>query len=310
MKRKLFPFALISIFFFMLVKPNETFSGASEGLLLWFQIVLPTLFPFMIITNLLVRTNTMFYFSKWLSPVLSPLFSVSPNGTFAILTGFLCGYPMGAKVTADLVRNGKISKNEGAYLLSFCNNTSPMFIMNYVVLKSLKQEKLLIPSLLILFLTPILCSFFFRIYYLRKEPTHSCSVSSSPHLYFHFQIWDSTIMNGFEMITKVGGYIILFSVLITLFRELPCSSALWTTFILPSLEITNGIPMLLASGLSFPFVFIYIMSLVSFGGFCSIAQTKCMLEDTGLSIISYTIEKLITATVTSFLSFLYIYFAL
>ena len=310
MKRKLFPFALISIFFFMLVKPNETFSGASEGLLLWFQIVLPTLFPFMIITNLLVRTNTMFYFSKWLSPVLSPLFSVSPNGTFAILTGFLCGYPMGAKVTADLVRNGKISKNEGAYLLSFCNNTSPMFIMNYVVLKSLKQEKLLIPSLLILFLAPILCSFLFRIYYLRKEPTHSCSVSASPHLYFHFQIWDSTIMNGFEMITKVGGYIILFSVLITLFRELPCSSALWTTFILPSLEITNGIPMLLASGLSFPFVFIYIMSLVSFGGFCSIAQTKYMLEDTGLSIISYTIEKLITATVTSFLSFLYIYFAL
>ena len=182
--------------------------------------------------------------------------------------------------------------------------------MNYVVLKSLKQEKLLIPSLLILFLAPILCSFLFRIYYLRKEPTHSCSVSASPHLYFHFQIWDSTIMNGFEMITKVGGYIILFSVLITLFRELPCSSALWTTFILPSLEITNGIPMLLASGLSFPFVFIYIMSLVSFGGFCSIAQTKCMLEDTGLSIISYTIEKLITATVTSFLSFLYIYFAL
>ena len=101
MKRKLLPFALISIFFFMLVKPNETFSGASEGLLLWFQIILPTLFPFMIITNLLVRTNTMFYFSKCLSPILSPLFHVSANGTFAILTGFLCGYPMGAKVTAE-----------------------------------------------------------------------------------------------------------------------------------------------------------------------------------------------------------------
>ena len=310
MKRKLFPFALISIFFFMLVKPNATFLGASEGLLLWFQIVLPTLFPFMIITNLLVRTNTMFYFSKWLSPVLSPIFSVTPNGTFAILTGFMCGYPMGAKVTADLIKNGKISKNEGAYLLSFCNNTSPMFIMNYVVLKNLKHEELLFPSLFILFLSPILCSFLFRLYYLRKEQPQSRSIISSPHLYFHFHILDSTIMNGFEMITKVGGYIILFSVFITLFKELPYLSPLCTTFILSSLEVTNGIPMLLTSGLSFPLTFICIMSLVSFGGFCSIAQTKCMLEDTGLSIISYTIEKLITAMVTSFLSFFYIYFTL
>lgn len=310
MKHKLFPFSLISIFFFMLVKPNETFSGANEGLLLWFQIVLPTLLPFIIITNLLVRTNTMFYFSKCLSPILSPLFSISPNGTFAMMTGFLCGYPMGAKVTADLVKSGKISKNEGAYLLSFCNNTSPMFIMNYVVLKNLKHKELLFPSLIILLLSPILCSFLFRIYYLRNEKLHSHSSLSSPHLYFHFQIWDNAIMNGFELITKVGGYIILFSVFITLLQELPCSAPLWKTFILPSLEVTNGIPMLLASGLSFPFTFICIMSLVSFGGFCSIAQTKCMLEDTGLSIISYIIEKLITTMVTSLLSFFYIYFIL
>lgn len=308
MKRKFFPFALIGIFFFMLMKPNETFSGASEGLLLWFQIVLPTLFPFMIMTNLLVRTNTMVYFSKWLSPVLSPLFSVSPNGTFAILTGFLCGYPMGAKVTADLVKSGKISKNEGAYLLSFCNNTSPMFIMNYVVLKNLKREDLLFPSVIILFLSPILCSFLFRMFYRKKERGQSQSVSLTPRLYFHFQIVDDTIMNGFEMITKVGGYIILFSVLITLLKEVPCSSPLWTTAILPSLEITNGIPMLSASGLPFSLIFIYILSLSSFGGFCSIAQTKCMLEDTGLSILSYTIEKLITAMVTSLLAFLYVYF--
>lgn len=310
MKRKLLPFALISIFFFMLVKPNETFSGASEGLLLWFQIVLPTLFPFMIITNLLVRTNTMFYFSKCLSPILSPLFHVSANGTFAILTGFLCGYPMGAKVTADLVRSGKISKKEGSYLLSFCNNTSPMFIMNYVVLKSLKQENLLIPSLLILFLSPILCSFLFRIYYLKEEKHYSSSALTSPHFYFHFQILDSTIMNGFEMITKVGGYIILFSVLITLLREIPCSSPLWTTFVLPSLEITNGIPMIISLCHSFPLSFILVMALVSFGGLCSIAQTKCMLEGTGLSIVSYTIEKLITAMVTSLLSFVCLYFIL
>lgn len=292
----------------MLIKPSETFLGASEGLLLWYQIILPTLFPFMIITNLLVRTNTMFSFTKWLSPVLCTLFASSPNGTFAILTGFLCGYPMGAKVTADLIKNGKISKNEGAYLLSFCNNTSPMFIMNYVILKTLKHEELLFPSLIILFASPILCSFLFRLYYLQKKQFSSDFLPSTTHPYFHFQLLDQTIMNSFEVITKVGGYIILFSVLITLLKELPCTSLLWKICILPSLEVTNGIPLLLATNLPFSFSYICIMALVSFGGFCSIAQTKCMLDGTGLSILSYTIEKLITAMVTSLLAFFYIYF--
>ncbi|WP_461816192.1 nucleoside recognition domain-containing protein [Faecalimonas sp.] len=292
----------------MLIKPNETFVGASEGLLLWYQIILPTLFPFMIITNLLIRTNTMVSFTKWLSPILCPLFSASSNGTFSILTGFLCGYPMGAKVTADLVKNGKISKNEAAYLLSFCNNTSPMFIMNYVILKTLKCDELLFPSLIILFISPILCSFLFRIYYLRKKPFFSQAVSSFSHPYFHFQLLDQTIMNSFEALTKVGGYIVLFSVLTTLLKEIPCTSSVWTICFLPSLEITTGIQMILKTNLPFSFSYICIMTLISFGGFCSIAQTKCMLEGTGLSIYSYTIEKLITAMVTSLLTLLYIHF--
>lgn len=309
MRRKILPFLLILLFLLMLIKPHETFTGASEGLLLWFQIILPTLFPFIIITNLLVRTNTMYYCSRVLSPVIRPLFHTSSSGTFAVMTGFLCGYPMGAKVTADLVREGKIARNEGAYLLSFCNNTSPMFIMNYVILKTFGDRALLAPALLILFLAPILCSFPFRLYYRRRSSSRTETAQSpSPRIQFDFQALDATIMNGFETITKVGGYIILFSVLITLARELPFRSQFWNLVVLPFLEITNGIP-IIASGVSaFPTAFILILFLTAFGGFCSIAQTQCMIQGTGLKIIPYITEKLITAIVTSFLAYLYIRF--
>lgn len=297
-KRRLLPLFLILSFFLMLLKPQETFKGACEGLLLWFQILLPTLLPFLIIINLLVHTNTMIYFAKFLSPVLSPLFRTSPNGTFAVVAGFLCGYPMGAKIIADLIFTNKIDKNEGAYLLSFCNNTSPMFIMNYVVLKHLHQTELLLPTLCILIASPIFCSFLFRHYY----PSYSSIQVDTPHIQFHFSLLDNSIMNAFESITKVGGYVILFSVLLSWGKELPFR------FFLPFLEITNGIPMILSSDIPFSSAYILVMALVSFGGICSIAQTQCMLDGTGLKIIPYIAEKLITTIVTSFLTYLFLKF--
>ena len=49
-------------------------------------------------------------------------------GSYALLLGLICGYPMGAKLTADLFREGKITKSEAQYLLTFCNNPGPVFI--------------------------------------------------------------------------------------------------------------------------------------------------------------------------------------
>lgn len=67
---------------------------------------------------------------------------------------------MGAKISADLTHTKQISPQEGAYLLSFCNNTSPVFIFNFVVWKTLGKSELMIPSILILTAAPILVSFF------------------------------------------------------------------------------------------------------------------------------------------------------
>ncbi len=309
MKKNIFSLLLTLLFFFMLFRPEETFHGASEGLLLWFQIILPTLFPFIIITNLLIATDTLYDISRLASPVISPIFQTSPAGTFAVIAGFLCGYPMGAKVTGDLFRDGKISRNEAMYLLSFCNNTSPVFIMNYVVLKTLKNKELLLPSLCILFLAPFLTSFFFRRIYKMKTYKKQTDIPNTiPRIRFHFDLIDHTIMNGFETITKVGGYIILFSVLIALLKDLPIVSPLWNLIFLPSLEITNGIMMLASSGAAFPIIFPFTMALISFGGICSIAQTQCMIQGTRLPLLPYIAEKLITAIVTSLLTIFYLHF--
>jgi sporulation integral membrane protein YlbJ len=306
MKRALVKIGIVILFFFMLLFPKAVFRGASDGLLLWFQIVLPTLFPFILLSNLLLYTDSISYLCNAIGPTLCRLFRVSKNGSFAIVVGFLCGYPMGAKVTADLLENHYISEEEGNYLLSFCNNTSPIFILNFIVWKTLGRENLLLPSICILLGVPMLLSFVFRRVLLPKH-FHPASVPSKPNKQarWNFSVMDTCIMNAAETIVKVGGYILLFSVLLALVQEFPVQPSFFAA-ILPTLEVTNGIVMLGREAIPLTIKYPAILGLTAFGGWCAVAQTQCMISKTSLSIGKYIIEKLVTALVTSLVAFAYI----
>ena len=168
--RQLLPgLPVVFLFLAMLFSPKAVFDGAESGLLLWFQVVFPTLFPFMLISGLMLSGGGLAVIARISGRLFSALFATSPNGSFAVIAGSLCGYPMGAKISADLVRSGKITRDEGAYLLSFCNNTSPVFIMNFIVWKTFDREELMVPTLLILTGVPAFLSLFFRRFYLKGK---------------------------------------------------------------------------------------------------------------------------------------------
>lgn len=296
-----------ALFAAMLIFPQAVFSGAEEGLLLWFQIIFPTLFPFLVVTSLLLSSGGLNLITRLFGGLFRRIFRVTQNGAFAVLAGFLCGYPMGAKVTADLLRAEKISDREARYLLSFCNNTSPVFIINFIVWKTFGDERLMLPTLLILIGSPVLMSFIFRRIYLKGRhpfPEPSAALKEKKTR-FDFSVLDSCMMNSFEAIVKVGGYIILFSVLLSLLEELSGQNSILIAAA-PALEVTNGI-LLLSSSVSDPGLrYAAVLGLTSFGGLCSAAQTQCMLEGTGLSVIPYIIQKLTTAAAASLLSFIYL----
>lgn len=304
MKNKCIHLILLIIFFSMLLFPSQVFYGAKSGLLLWFLTVLPALFPFLLMSRLLLVSNTCSFLSHLVSPVMRSLFKVSENGSFAIITGFLCGYPIGAKITADLLRSRQISYSEASYLLSFCNNTSPVFLISYILSGTLKKSDLILPSVLILYGTPLLLSFLFR---MRKNLSEISDFSTHPTaITCCTGSIDSCISDSCEAIVKIGGYIILFSVLLTLTQLIPVKNIFYQILFLPSLELTNGISMLSASPLSFSALYCLCMGHAAFGGWCAIFQTGSMIRNSGLSFHCYIAKKLITALVTSLIAYLYI----
>lgn len=296
---------ILFLFVWMLISPYQVFLGAKNGLLLWYQTILPTLLPFSVISNILIETGSLYYISNAVGPLLRPFFRVSPAGVFAVVIGFLCGYPLGAKVVGQLYMNDFITKEEAEYLLSFCNNVSPIFLTNYVVMSVLRRNDLLLSVLLIMIGAPIFCSFIFR----NIGSTHSHTSKKETAIQvksFHLSTFHKCLMDGCEMMVYLGGYIIAFSILFTLLSKL--TNIPIFTYLLPFLEVTNGIAAIQTFPLTFSQKFIFTLAISAFGGICAIFQTQMVLSKTTLSMPKYVIKKLVTMMVTSLFAYLYLLF--
>lgn len=313
MKRKILSVLLLSVFFLFLFCRDAVISGASEGLILWYRYVLPTLLPFMILTQIITQTDTIHLISQISGSFMRHFPGVSDYGCFAVIAGFLCGYPMGAKVTSDLVTSKRISPDEGTYLLSFCNNMSPMFVLGVLFRNYIPEHTLHLPFFLILTGSPLLCSQIFRIYYTHIPRIHSAKCLACKTISFEQSadtslgtILNSSITESADAIIRVALYMMLASIWMHILDQLFLAKNIGKTILLSTFELTTGLDML--AGLATPAATRYLMmlSLTSFGGISSILQTMSMIQKSGLKIIPYIAEKLVTMTVTSLLAYLYL----
>ncbi len=318
MKKRLislcFPSFFLLLLFYLFICPEQAFQAASQGLNLWFQTLLPSLLPFCVLSNLLIASGIVPKLLRPLAPVFRIVFGLSVYGAYALCLGLLCGYPMGAKIVADLYTNGKIDETEGRYLLTFVNHASPMFVTSYIALHLFGNTDILPKTFFLLYSSAFLTSLIFRIWNSRNTKEKNVeaqsyalqhSDSSAKLTPITIDLVDDAIFNGFETITKLGGYIILFSIFSALLQQIstPFPMLQW---LLPGLtELTTGIHAITQTAIDFEAKYIRILSLTAFGGISTIAQTKGMLKSTPFPISSYILGKITHALLVFALAVLF-----
>lgn len=281
----------------LLLFPTSSLNGAKTGLLLWFNTLLPTLLPFIIVSNLIVSLKITKPLSKILYPIFHKLFGVSKNGCYPILIGMISGIPVGGKSIGDMVENGSLSVKEGQYLLGFCNNASPMFIMGYVAITQLQMPNFRIPLLLFLYLCALLTSIlwlklFSNRAFIRVQDCDVIMDNDEDSVKFDFNKVDDAIMNGFDVITKVGGYVILFSIMAKIISDINGLSDVFKGIVIGFLEITTGIHHIATLDYPIELKIALITGITAFGGLSGLAQTNSVISNTRLSIITYFKIKL------------------
>ena len=123
---------LLSAFAALLSAPAAAIAGAREGLDVCAGIIVPSLFPFFVLTSLLISLGFPSLLGRLLRAPMERLFRVSGSGASAVLLGFLGGYPTGARTVSELYAAGEIAKDEAERLLAFANNCSPAFFVSFV----------------------------------------------------------------------------------------------------------------------------------------------------------------------------------
>ena len=101
-----------------------------QALALCARSVIPALFPFLVVTSALLSLGFGELAAPWLAGLMEPLFRVPGAGSAALVLGLVGGYPIGAATAARLHQDGLLSREEGERLLSFCNNSNPVFLIS------------------------------------------------------------------------------------------------------------------------------------------------------------------------------------
>ena len=299
--RKLFQ-KIISISFFLfllfllLTKPELSLKYASKGLLIWYKNMVPSLFPMMILTSCMIKLNLTASFSKILHPVVHKIFHTSENGTYAMFMGFLCGFPMGAKIICELYNQNKLSKEEAQSLLPICNNIGPVFMLTYGLLTFQTPHKYL--SLILFYCIPLCYAYLTN----RKKFFRDNSRLPQQSLPFS-QALDEAISENAMSMLSLGGYLMFFNLLLMIPTELLPLNTVLASFIACFTEITNG--------LSYPTALpnYFYLSFLQFGGICCLFQTLRYIQKTNLSFQKYLKHKSILTIVTFIFFFvLYVFF--
>nr|WP_183569135.1 sporulation integral membrane protein YlbJ [Paenibacillus endophyticus] len=125
-------FSALVIALLMTIFPTETLGASLRGLSIWWQVLFPALFPFFVISELLLGFGIVHFFGKLLDPYMRPLFRLPGIGGFVVAMGYISGYPVGARLTAQLWEQKLINRAEGERLVAFTTTSDPIFLIGAV----------------------------------------------------------------------------------------------------------------------------------------------------------------------------------
>lgn len=329
--KNLFVPACICLFtIFLLIFSNANLASAKSGLALWANSVVPSLLPFFIATELLGYTNVISVLGKLLNKFMRPIFNVPGEGAFPFIMGIISGYPMGAKIVSNFKKQGICTNEEAERLIAFTNNSGPLFIIGTVGIGLFKDTK----TGILLFITHILAcltvGFIFRWWKSGRKKRSSKSetlpnnTTERVSLSNLGEILARSIMSAINTVLLIGGFIVLFSVIISILENSGIISII-SNFIKPILnvmhiptsyadgiitgiiELTNGVCNIASiPNKSISTNIIICAFLLGFGGISITLQILSITSKAKISIKPYIIGKLLQGTFAAIYTYIFL----
>ena len=293
--KKSFASCLVPVAMILIVlKSGDVISAVKDSLELCVSTIVPTLFPFMVLSSLFVSNTPL---PKRAGRFAGRILGISPAGVSAFICGIVCGFPVGAKCASQLLKEKQISVSEAESLIAYSNNPGPLFVIGAVGSVMFGSLKIGILLYAIQVFSVLCCAFVLRLF------TPYTVIRANKHSGIKTDLTDS-ICTSVVSILHVCAFIVFFAVVNVLISPLKTFMPSFAKCLVTSaIEITNGIYEIRKSVFSMPIKLSLVSFALGWSGMSVHMQVKSLVKDTGISMKKYYITRFCISIVNAFVTY-------
>ncbi len=285
----------------LLLFPQLSASAVTASLSICAGSIIPSLFPFMILTDLWIVSGCADYIGRISAKWMRAFFHMPGISASALITGTVGGFPLGAKTVASLYTDGKLTKAQSEHLLLFCSNAGPAFIFGVIGQRIFQSNAAAALLWGIHLVGALLLGVLFRPKHRPLPSTDSDAPAPEPA---GKSIVDSITKAGFDTI-RICIFVTLFTIMST-FIEAILPAVFKTTVLSPLLF---GVIELASSTSHFQQIvphtaFVLLSILLAWNGCCVHLQVSSVVSQSGLSMRKYFIGRSMHMLISFLLSLL------
>lgn len=312
----IFVSAILMMLFALVCLPEESVTAAKDGISLCLNVIIPSLFPFFVLSTLAVDMGLIAGLGKLTERIMLPLFRVNGSCAGAFLLGILGGYPVGARTAISLYDSGSCTKEEAERLLSFCNNSGPAFILGVVGAGIFSSSKAGIWLYLAHISASVLVGILFRSYGNNKVKSAPCRIVSTSSISFA-SAFPEAVKKAFSSTMNICAFVIFFTVvirllfqtgLLTLLTELLSKIGLEETvgesLLTGLIEMTSGVWSLREMAGDMGDKLCMAAFILGWAGLSVHCQVLSFIGTSGLSTRTYFLGKILHGILSAMLIFL------
>lgn len=295
--------SLLLICGFEILSESATILNAvSASFDIWIHNLFPSLFPFFVLSEILINYGFIELIGELFKPIFERLFRINGSAAFVFFMSLISGFPSNAKYTRELYNQGKLSEHEATKILMFSHFSNPLFILGTVSLTFLQDKTLGICVLICHYIANIIIGLLIRNYH--------PSINTNSHFSFKKAILEmhnkrinndkrigtiitNSLMNSIHTLLLILGVVTTFSIITTIIDNNFHLDLISKTILSGFLEMTQGLKHASLLSVSSSIKAIFIIAILSFGGLSVHTQIISIISDTKIRYLPFLFARIL-----------------
>lgn len=304
---------LIFITIEILTSSESIFSAVLFSFNIWKNNVFPSLFPFFVISDILINYGFVEFVGELFKPIMYKLFKTKGEAAYIFIMSLLSGFPSSAKYIRELYINNIIDEDEGSKLLMFTHFSNPLFILGTISLSFLGNKKIGLLILVCHYISNIIIGVIFRNYHPSKNENFKFSLKDAIDLMTKHRLTNNksfgSIMGGaigsaVDTLLLILGTVTCFLIVTTIISNNLNMSSYYQAIINGIIEMTQGLKYISILDISLKIKTTISTIFISFGGISVHIQILSILSDTKIKYLPFLLSRIIHAAISGILVFM------